>query len=648
MSGVLKAPPFSRTTANEPVLGSTFNNAMAQIERAFVSYIPSQYVIELLQGTVDASGTITIGSGLTLNAGGTLTGGGGGSVPTPAGLVSTNGTVLETTTLAAAFTWSADTLSLNNFGTAANGGVPVSPGGTVDFLRADGSWAVPSGGSASLLVESGASSKISALTTASNPPVASATSLLYIPTVQEDGTNAKVSISNLMIAPNAVVSSGSAGVSLLATSGSGDGAGNGGSITVTTGAGGTAGVGGALSLISGAGGAGTGTAGEGGLIALTAGNGGVNGFGGNVSITAGNTGTASTAGTLQGGTLTLSGGQGLGASGHGLGGPVIITGGSGNLSGLQNGYVSITAGNGYDPGSVTLNAGTGQAGGNIILTSGAGTALAAGTVSLVGGAGGGNTFVGYRGGNIVLQGGTGGTQPTGGPGGIVQITGGNGAATNGVGGDISFTMGSGSGTGRQGQLIVTNFPTADPSVTNAIWANNGVLVKSGSTTGVGGTVTSLVAGANISLSPSTITTTGTISASGLLIASNNLSDVSSKNLSRVNVNQGSATLVTSGATISTNAALGNVFYAPLTSGVGPYTMANPTNLLNGATYIWRIVQPGSGSTQSIGTWGSVFKFPSPYSNSSPPALTATLGATDIATGVSDGTNVYVALGQNFS
>ena len=146
MSGVLKAPPFSRTTANEPVLGSTFNNAMAQIERAFVSYIPSQYVIELLQGTVDASGTITIGSGLTLNAGGTLTGGGGGSVPTPAGLVSTNGTVLETTTLAAAFTWSADTLSLNNFGTAANGGVPVSPGGTVDFLRADGSWSAPPSG----------------------------------------------------------------------------------------------------------------------------------------------------------------------------------------------------------------------------------------------------------------------------------------------------------------------------------------------------------------------------------------------------------------------------------------------------------------------------------------------------------------------
>lgn len=162
-----------------------------------------------------------------------------------------------------------------------------------------------------------------------------------------------------------------------------------------------------------------------------------------------------------------------------------------------------------------------------------------------------------------------------------------------------------------------------------------------------GTVTSLVAGANISLSPSTITTTGTISATGLLIASNNLSDVSSAGLSRQNINKGSVALTTSGASIATNAALGNVFTALLVSGTGPYTLANPSNLAAGATYIWVVTQPASGSTQTM-TYGSVFKFALPYSNSSPPALTATLGAVDILCGVSDGTRVYVGLGNGYA
>lgn len=153
---------------------------------------------------------------------------------------------------------------------------------------------------------------------------------------------------------------------------------------------------------------------------------------------------------------------------------------------------------------------------------------------------------------------------------------------------------------------------------------------------------SLTQGANIA-----VTNGSTVAATGLLIASNNLSDVSSANTSRVNVNQGTASLSAASATISTNAANGNVFTATLVSGTGPYTLANPTNLKAGATYLWVITQPASGSTQTM-TFGGNWKFGQPYSSSTPPTLTATLGAVDIISAYSDGTYVYATLAPNFS
>jgi len=75
---------------------------------------------------------------------------------------------------------------------------------------------------------------------------------------------------------------------------------------------------------------------------------------------------------------------------------------------------------------------------------------------------------------------------------------------------------------------------------------------------------------------------------------------------------------------------------------GTTTFNNPSHLKDGATYILIIHQPaGANHTASFGT---AFK----WSGSTPPTITATNGATDILTFVSDGTNLYGTATQNFS
>ena len=70
-----------------------------------------------------------------------ISGGSGGGVPTSR-LINT------TAPLAGGGDLTADrTLSVATFGTGASGVVPASGGGTSNFLRADGSWAAPAGGS---------------------------------------------------------------------------------------------------------------------------------------------------------------------------------------------------------------------------------------------------------------------------------------------------------------------------------------------------------------------------------------------------------------------------------------------------------------------------------------------------------------------
>lgn len=75
---------------------------------------------------------------------------------------------------------------------------------------------------------------------------------------------------------------------------------------------------------------------------------------------------------------------------------------------------------------------------------------------------------------------------------------------------------------------------------------------------------------------------------------------------------------------------------------GTTTFNNPQHLKDGATYVLIIHQPaGANYTASFGT---AFK----WEGSTPPTLTATNGATDIITFVSDGTNLYGVAAQNFS
>ena len=98
------------------------------------------------------------------------------------------------------------------------------------------------------------------------------------------------------------------------------------------------------------------------------------------------------------------------------------------------------------------------------------------------------------------------------------------------------------------------------------------------------------------------------------------------------------TTLTDAATINTNFNNGNVQRVTL---AGNRTMAAPTNMKDGATYIFIIKQDATGSRTL--TWNSVFKFP----GGTAPTLTTTANAVDIISGVSDGTNIYMNFTGDF-
>ena len=97
--------------------------------------------------------------------------------------------------------------------------------------------------------------------------------------------------------------------------------------------------------------------------------------------------------------------------------------------------------------------------------------------------------------------------------------------------------------------------------------------------------------------------------------------------------------LTDAVNISTNCANGNVHEITLE---GNRTLDNPTNLKAGATYLWMFTQDGVGSRTLA--YGTVFKFP----GGTAPTLSTAIGAVDILSGVSDGTNVYCNLLEDFS
>ena len=82
-------------------------------------------------------------------------------------------------------------------------------------------------------------------------------------------------------------------------------------------------------------------------------------------------------------------------------------------------------------------------------------------------------------------------------------------------------------------------------------------------------------------------------------------------------------VLTDAASITTDASLSNTFTVTLG---GNRTLANPTNMTNGAIYTWRVRQDGTGSRTLA--YGSKFKWP----GGAAPTLTTTASATDFISG----------------
>jgi hypothetical protein len=139
-----------------------------------------------------------------------------------------------------------------------------------------------------------------------------------------------------------------------------------------------------------------------------------------------------------------------------------------------------------------------------------------------------------------------------------------------------------------------------------------------------------------------VNTTGLLTSSNFqptdfLTKTGNLSDVTSRTTSRANVNQGFI-ILQDGPTINTDCSTGNVFKVTLG---GNRTLAAPTNLGTGATYIWNFVQDTAGNREL--TFNSVFRFPQGSSK----VLSTATGAIDIYTAMSDGINLYGVLAKDF-
>ena len=95
--------------------------------------------------------------------------------------------------------------------------------------------------------------------------------------------------------------------------------------------------------------------------------------------------------------------------------------------------------------------------------------------------------------------------------------------------------------------------------------------------------------------------------------------------------------LTDATSIATDASAGNVFTVTLG---GNRTLANPTNLVQGAQYVWRVTQDGTGSRTLA--YGNLFK----WSFGTAPVLTTTAGAVDIITAVYDGTSLLCGFMQD--
>lgn len=329
------------------------------------------------------------------------------------------------------------------FGTAQSGIVPLSGGGTTNYLRADGTWAEPPGtatGLGNCLTANGVDGQVC------------------------NSTGASAAWGSRIIGPNGTGSGD--GTDVVATAGTGGATGGGGGVLIDAGqAGATSGLGGGVRIRAGS----SATLGEGGNVNVLAGNSAGATSGGNINMTAGNAGATGSEGGFvnilaggaavgNGGAVTIEGG----ATNTGDGGKVEITSGSPLVSG-NGGEIQVQAGPGVVSGLGGLinlragdSAGVSNPGGDITIRSGDGDDEDwASSVEITAGA----ASLGQRGGRVIITAGA-GTTGQGGPfvikggtsdsdtPGPISITGGDTAGVGAVGGPINITGGfSDSGTG---------------------------------------------------------------------------------------------------------------------------------------------------------------------------------------------------------
>lgn len=98
--------------------------------------------------------------------------------------------------------------------------------------------------------------------------------------------------------------------------------------------------------------------------------------------------------------------------------------------------------------------------------------------------------------------------------------------------------------------------------------------------------------------------------------------------------------LTDAATIAVDCNNGNVFTVTLG---GNRTLGAPSNLKNGATYVFIIKQPASGGPRTL-AYNAVYKFP----GGNDPVISTGANDVDVMSCVSDGTNLYCTVAKDFS